>query len=195
MRCKIIIFISVIVFFLTILSSNIAYSAGNYNINATVKISVCGNGIVEDGEDCDGMNLNAKTCQNLKFLEGTLSCDISCSFNTSQCIVATPKLANIQIQIQTWMPTQTPPSVAPAITLTTTLNNARTTSFQPILPPALDVFDINKNGHITKSELPDILKMWILSWKSYSEHKECELIGDGACDIRDLSVLLYYVDR
>lgn len=32
----------------------------------------CGNGKLESGEDCDGSNLNGKTCQSLNFTTGTL---------------------------------------------------------------------------------------------------------------------------
>ena len=186
MKCKILIFVIVVTIFpLGILLSNTVYGATNYNINATVKISVCGNGVVEGGEECDGINLHAKTCQNLKFRDGNLSCDISCSFNTSQCIT-------VAQAITTTIASYTAPST-PTISFTSTLFPTGTS--QSILPPALQIFDINGSGHITASELPDILKMWITAWKNYSEHKECDLTRDGTCEIRDLSVLLYYVDR
>ncbi len=193
MRCKILIFIIVAIFFtLGILPSGVVYAANNYNIDATVKISVCGNGVVEGGEDCDGMNLNGKTCQNLKYEQGILSCDVSCSFDASQCIAAT----STTTQKQTQMPTQAQSSfLAPTIIPTVVSSHARITSFWSILPSALHIFDINKNGHITTSELPDVLKMWILSWKNYSKHKECDLVRNGTCDMKDLSVLLYYVNR
>lgn len=51
----------------------------------------CGNGQINAGEQCDGTNLNNLTCQNLNgYTGGTLSCDSSCQFDTSQCTGGTP---------------------------------------------------------------------------------------------------------
>lgn len=49
--------------------------------------AVCGNGIIETGEQCDGSNLGGMTCQTQGFpLGGTLSCTTNtCQFNTNQC--------------------------------------------------------------------------------------------------------------
>lgn len=54
--------------------------------------SICGNGIVEPGEDCDGANLNGKTCVTLGlgFIGGTLSCKVDCTFNTTACTLPAP---------------------------------------------------------------------------------------------------------
>jgi len=47
---------------------------------------VCGNGIIETGEVCDGANLGGETCQSQGFSGGTLSCSANCtSFDTSAC--------------------------------------------------------------------------------------------------------------
>lgn len=46
---------------------------------------VCGNGIVETGEDCDGGDLAGATCSSLGFDSGTLACTSSCTFDTSSC--------------------------------------------------------------------------------------------------------------
>ena len=45
----------------------------------------CGNGKINPGEQCDGNNLDAKTCTSLKFDGGTLKCDPKCNFDTSGC--------------------------------------------------------------------------------------------------------------
>jgi len=46
----------------------------------------CGNGRIDDGEDCDGAQLDGVTCVNLGFTGGTLGCDpVMCTFETSLC--------------------------------------------------------------------------------------------------------------
>ncbi len=61
--------------------------ASTADINATVKLSVCGNGIKEPGEDCDNADLDGKTCESLGFDGGTLACDIGCGFETASCTI------------------------------------------------------------------------------------------------------------
>lgn len=55
------------------------------SVEATVKTSVCGNHIREGGEQCDLNNLGGKNCSKLGFSGGTLSCSVSCEFDTSAC--------------------------------------------------------------------------------------------------------------
>lgn len=47
--------------------------------------STCGNDQVDAGEQCDGTNLNGRTCVSLGFSGGTLSCAPSCTLDTSAC--------------------------------------------------------------------------------------------------------------
>ncbi len=48
--------------------------------------AVCGNGVLETGEVCDGADLGGQTCQSQGFAGGTLSCNATCSgFDTSGC--------------------------------------------------------------------------------------------------------------
>lgn len=54
-------------------------------------VSNCGNGRIDNGEDCDGSNLNGKACATLSayaFTGGELSCSPTCTFDTSACSVA-----------------------------------------------------------------------------------------------------------
>jgi hypothetical protein len=47
---------------------------------------VCGNAVVEAGEQCDGANLGGQTCEGLGYtLGGTLACTASCGFSVSGC--------------------------------------------------------------------------------------------------------------
>lgn len=55
------------------------------NLNACQAEPVCGDGIVEAGEDCDVGTLNGMTCQGEGFAGGTLACGTGCTFDTSKC--------------------------------------------------------------------------------------------------------------
>ncbi len=46
---------------------------------------VCGNGLVEGTEDCDGTDLNGRRCQDEGFDGGTLACKSDCTFDTTAC--------------------------------------------------------------------------------------------------------------
>ena len=47
---------------------------------------VCGDGTVQEGETCDGMDLGGQTCQSLGFGPGMLLCNTSCDgYLTSAC--------------------------------------------------------------------------------------------------------------
>lgn len=52
---------------------------------------VCGDGIIEGGELCDGTALNGATCASrVPRSSGTISCTRSCTFDTSSCAVPPP---------------------------------------------------------------------------------------------------------
>jgi len=59
--------------------------ADNLGSSVTVSVSVCGNGIREGNEQCDGSDLGGQTCQSRGYASGSLSCNTNCIFNTSQC--------------------------------------------------------------------------------------------------------------
>lgn len=49
---------------------------------------VCGNGIKEINEQCDGNDFGGQTCSNFGFSGGSLSCNSNCTVNTSGCFTA-----------------------------------------------------------------------------------------------------------
>ncbi|MEM2956603.1 MAG: LamG-like jellyroll fold domain-containing protein [Candidatus Pacearchaeota archaeon] len=65
-------------------------------ISGICQLPVCGDGIIEEGEQCDGWNLGGQTCQSLGYAGGELSCTIDygygggCMFDTSQCKMIVP---------------------------------------------------------------------------------------------------------
>ena len=58
--------------------------SGNSSLRVEVA-PICGNGVQQSGEDCDGADLGGGTCENQGFDSGTLLCTGSCSFDTSGC--------------------------------------------------------------------------------------------------------------
>jgi hypothetical protein len=68
----------------------IGLAASDATIEATIKISVCGNSVKEDSEQCDGTDLGGATCVSQGFAGGTLNCSASCTFDTSACTLAPP---------------------------------------------------------------------------------------------------------
>ncbi len=62
----------------------------NLDINCGPGNGLCGNGVIDANEECDGTNLNTQTCTTLGFPEGgTLSCQGNCGFNYQGCISGT----------------------------------------------------------------------------------------------------------
>jgi len=60
-----------------------------YNISgdAVLKVypSTCGDGVLDQGEECDGAEVGTETCQTFGFNFGALTCTDSCSYDTSAC--------------------------------------------------------------------------------------------------------------
>jgi hypothetical protein len=48
-------------------------------------VVLCGNGQIDEVEECDGVNLNMKTCMTFGFTGGALTCTPQCAFDKSMC--------------------------------------------------------------------------------------------------------------
>ncbi len=64
---------------------NQVMAASSATVTAVVKVSVCGNGITEGGEQCDSSDLNSQSCSTRGFSGGVLLCTSACELNNSQC--------------------------------------------------------------------------------------------------------------
>lgn len=61
----------------------------------TMEPPVCGDGLVDPGEDCDGDELGGATCQSVgEFTGGILGCTQQCTFDTSGCLHQPPACGN-----------------------------------------------------------------------------------------------------
>ena len=48
--------------------------------------AICGDGVRQDGEDCDSADLGSATCESLGFAGGMLLCTADCHFNEKGCL-------------------------------------------------------------------------------------------------------------
>ncbi len=55
---------------------------------------LCGNSVLEPGEECDQEDLGGATCESLGFFGGQLLCDVSCLLDTSNCLLLPPTCGN-----------------------------------------------------------------------------------------------------
>ncbi|HMJ16187.1 MAG TPA: hypothetical protein VK524_32455 [Polyangiaceae bacterium] len=46
----------------------------------------CGNGVIEENEQCDGFNLNGLSCISLQYASGVLRCKSDCAMDESGCV-------------------------------------------------------------------------------------------------------------
>jgi len=195
----------------------------NNIIEADVKISICGNEIVEGGEECDNQDLNDQTCQTLGYAKGILTCDIACDFDTSDCsgiFVATPTPTIVPTSTPTPTPTPLPTSIptpgsissVEATPIPQLLVSTPTPMVVEILVESLaslqereearirtvikNFFDLDNSGKIEKNELKEVIKIWVDEWKGLSKtNTKCDINKDEGCDLTDLSILLFYVEN
>lgn len=59
--------------------------------------TVCGDGIKNGDEECDGSDLHGMSCASLGFASGDLSCSASCTLDTSECVEGEPASAGVVI--------------------------------------------------------------------------------------------------
>ncbi|MBU1243407.1 hypothetical protein KKD52_09030 [Myxococcota bacterium] len=79
---------SVIIFVLTLSMAVACTTSKSNNNNNTNNFNnaTCGNGVIDLGEVCDGVNLAGQTCLSQSFTSGVLQCAANClSFDTSWC--------------------------------------------------------------------------------------------------------------
>jgi hypothetical protein len=153
-------------------------------VDATVKISVCGNHTKEGGEDCDNEDLNSQTCESTGYGPGTLDCQADCSFDISGCgpaPTATPTPTPTPTPTATPTPTPTPTTAATATSApgpTATSAPAATATPAPIvvtvieilpLPKKVATFDIDGDGQIATAEIKEAVGLWVEEWQKLTK--------------------------
>lgn len=66
-----------------------AFAIAGEKAAAPPTFAVCGNNVLESGEECDEQQLAGQTCQTRGFAGGTLKCT-NCRFDTSACFTEAP---------------------------------------------------------------------------------------------------------
>ena len=179
------------------------------SIDATIKISVCGNFLAEGGEDCDNDDLAGETCQSLGFSGGALACDIACDFDTSGCFTLaspSPSPSPESTNLSSPAPATDVLSASPTVGSVSIFSPApekelsakepgRGSLASSSLPSVVSFFDADSSGKIEIAEVFEAVKAWVAKWHSGKEEVDiCDLNEDKRCDLTDFSVLLYYVE-
>lgn len=91
---------------ITVGEVNAAADADQFTIVATTTLtglypdlSVCGNGVVEETEQCDGTDVGGNSCTSMTeefFIGGTLGCTEQCTFDMSACMIDIPPASVLQ---------------------------------------------------------------------------------------------------
>ena len=168
------------IFFVFLLGLLLAGSFFNFTeaemdgIEATVKISVCGDGIAEGSEKCDFyyddgeivyvFKEGQETCRDLNYDGGPLACNVDCSFDATACYYEELPLS---------------PSPGGGSYIQSTPKPAK---------PTLPTGDFNDDGLINYRDL-SILLYWF--GKTGSEIIPYDLNGDKKINFVDISILLY----
>ncbi len=184
-----------------IFSPNLVHGQTNTtdSVDATIKISVCGDSVIEGSEDCEGSDLNGQTCISLGYVSGILACDIACTFDTTDCIAPTPTPTPTPISSPTSTPTVTPVPVSTSVPtgIPAPISTETPTPIPvPVLPRVVSLFDLDNSGRIEAAEVFEVIKDWVEERRKEPERQvRCDLNQDNVCDLVDFSILLYYIER
>lgn len=195
----------------SVLSPRRVFAQASDSVTTKVGINICGNLIVEvPAEDCEGVDLNGQSCESLGFQSGTLSCDISCSFETALCVPFPPPSCgdgNIDAgeecemgdpvgRLCDWsscdhtscecIPEEeedTDITLVPLDEKYKILYDEETSEVDYVnpLPLIIQYLDPNDDGSLRSYETEAIVEFWVNLWRGIVEDRE-----EGAtCDLND----------
>jgi Proprotein convertase P-domain len=88
----------------------------NYCVFDLSECRYCGDGVISDGEQCDGNALDGNTCVSLGYSSGNLSCSSDCRLNESDCVLVDNPLVRCSSPVLT-LPDGDPNGVTDTIEL------------------------------------------------------------------------------
>lgn len=180
-------------FLLTILflGKNFSFAYSSLDVvDVSLKLSLCGDGLVQGNEDCELGSQITKTCLDYGYQLGTLTCDYSCSFNYSDC----KNLSKVEDILE--------PEIGRIPNIYNVPKENTSKEIFNNLPLLLRLFDFNRDGSIDFTEFTNMLYSWVEKWSIFRqvEDKEdvkgaCDINADNECNVIDFSIILYYVDN
>ncbi len=122
--------------------------------------AICGNGVVESGEQCDGTNLSGQSCTTIPggFTGGNLACYSAgtgnqCTFNTAGCTGATSKVEEVHWEDFAGNKIGRSVSIGTYVNRTVRVVASTTFAFGTIV-----TFDINEDDSIVGDSFDDNIK-------------------------------------
>ena len=182
------------------------------DVSATVKTSVCGNGVTEGDEECDNHNLNQTSCSDLGYQGGSLLCSPACEFDISRCGPPIPT-ATLTPTLVTTTPANDENNMSGSDSVQLTgLERASERAaeqsrlnrpfevvnkiIQILLPANIMLFDANDDGKLTYEDVEPATKKWTNEMRRNNViNRGCDLDHDNYCDLVDFSILMYYIER
>lgn len=82
----------------TVISFPLLSLATSYQVDIYATVPGCGDGIIQLGEQCDGVDFGGSSCSLLGFSSGSLSCSTVCTLVTDSCLLNTPSAPSTQIR-------------------------------------------------------------------------------------------------
>lgn len=162
-------------------------------IDATVDTSLCGDGVIEGPEDCEGKDLNGMKCKDLGYSGGSLDCNADCSFDISGCVRPTPtlhptaaspaptdsqtQLAEITTSDESDQPSNVPAFVQDLVErvsegIKKITGRDKKEKKEREMPQTIKKFDKNKNQKIEIVEVHEAVSFWIRDWAKIMRRKK-----------------------